>query len=276
MTSVLTRPPGRLFPVSRAVGFAATLATLATLATVTAFTAPALSQGSDAPQASGLAVGADLPMSHPDDILASCGGDPEAGRVHFEALCAACHTLGADETHAAGPNLHGLYGRVAGSLDGVAYTPFLRTAGQSGLVWGRESLRAFLIDPEAVVPGSAHGDLPPVTEERLRTDLMTYVRLTTTPPPPAPEDVVVPEDVLAMEGDVAYGAYLASECAACHLPGRDSASGVPAIDGLGRDEMIRALFQYRVGARPNQAMVTVAARLGDEEILALAAYFAAD
>lgn len=270
MISILTRPPGRPFPLSLAVGVAATLASFAI------FTAPALSQGADAPQASGLAVGADLPMSHPDDILASCGGDPEAGRVHFEALCAACHTLGADEPHGAGPNLHGLYGRVAGSVDGVAYTPFLRAAGQAGLVWGRESLRDFLITPEAVVQGSAHGDLPPVTEERLRTDLMTYVRLTTTPPPPAPEDVVVPEAVLAMEGDVAYGAYLASECAACHLPGRDSASGVPAIDGLGRDEMIRALFQYRVGARPNQAMVTVAARLGDEEILALAAYFGAE
>lgn len=218
----------------------------------------------------------DLPISHPDDILAVCGGDPTAGEPHFEVSCAGCHTLTEGGEHRAGPNLYALYGRTAGTAPGFAYSEAMTLAGEGGLVWGRDTLRDFLQDPASVVPGTAKAPMPGMDDEIYRTDLMTYVRLTTTPPPPALEDVTIPPELLAMEGDVPYGEFLASECASCHVAGAVSTAGVPQIDTLSREAMMLALLQYRTGARANQTMGSVAARLGDEEIAALAAYFQAN
>ncbi|MEO1640478.1 MAG: c-type cytochrome [Pseudomonadota bacterium] len=218
----------------------------------------------------------DLPINDPDDILAVCGGDPNAGEPNFQASCAACHTLAEGEEHRGGPNLYALYGRTAGSATGFDYSVAMTTAGENGLVWGRDTLRAFLQDPSSVVPGTSKAAMPGMEDELYRTDLMTYVRLTTTPPPPALEDVTIPPELLAMQGDVPYGEFLASECASCHVSGAASATGVPRIDNLAREDMMLALLQYRTGARANQTMGSVAARLGDEEIAALAAYFAAN
>ena len=220
--------------------------------------------------------GADLPISDPDEIIAVCGGDPNAGEPLFEASCSACHTLTGDGEHGEGPNLYALYGRTAGTAPGFMYSVAMMAAGKDGLVWSRDTLRAFLQAPERVVPGTSKAPMPRLDEELYRTDLMTYVRLTTTPPPPAPEDVAIPPDLLLMRGDIPYGEYLASECASCHLSGAGSTTGVPRIDHLARDEMMLALLQYRVGARTNQTMVNIAARLGDEEIAAIAAYFASN
>ncbi|MEJ6397119.1 c-type cytochrome [Yoonia sp. 208BN28-4] len=217
---------------------------------------------------------AGLPISNPDDILAVCGGDPSAGITNFEQTCAACHTLADGEAHRAGPNLYGLYGRTAGSAEGFDYSQAMIAAGEAGLVWGRDTLQPFLANPQDVVAGTPHPFMLDMVDEIYRTDLMTHVRLTTTPPPPAPEDVTVPEVVLAMAGDVPYGEYLAAECASCHVTGGASAGGVPQIDTLTRETMMLRLYQYKVGALSNRTMGSVAASLGDEEIAALAAYFA--
>jgi cytochrome c len=78
---------------------------------------------------------------------------------------------------------------------------------------------------------------------------------------------------VAAHGDAEYGAWLASECVACHrATGRGD--GIPAIDGMPRDAFVAALVAYRAGARSNPVMRTVAAGLGDAEIAALAAHFA--
>lgn len=214
-----------------------------------------------------------LPVTDPDDILAVCGGDPSAGAANFEISCAHCHTLTQGEPHLAGPNLFGLYGRVAGAMQDYDYSSAIVAAGEGGIVWQRETLQGYLPDPAGFIPGTSHPPMPEMADITYRTDLMTHVRLTTTPPPPAPEDVVVPAEVLAMVGDIPYGEYLAGECSSCHILGGVSSAGVPQIDGLDREPFITALFQYRIGARDNQTMVSVAARLGDEEIVALAAYF---
>lgn len=227
---------------------------------------PVLALGQNAPDAG-------LPVTDPDDILAVCGGDPSAGIANFEISCAGCHTLADGAAHLDGPNLYALYGRTAGAAEGFSYSDAMVAAGQGGVVWQRETLRAFLADPIGYVPGTTHPPMPEMVDETYRTDLMTHVRLTTTPPPPAAEDVVVPAEVLSMAGDIPYGEYLASECASCHVSGAASSTGVPQIDNISREDMILALFQYRIGARPNQTMGSVAARLGDEEIVSLAAYF---
>jgi cytochrome c len=73
--------------------------------------------------------------------------DKQHGEVVFRA-CGGCHHERADAT---GPDLHGVVGRKAGSLDGFRYSNAMKRA---NLVWTVENLRAYLRDPQAVVKGN--------------------------------------------------------------------------------------------------------------------------
>ncbi len=78
----------------------------------------------------------------------------------------------------------------------------------------------------------------------------------------------------AMAGDIELGRYLSSECTTCHGAAK-SDSTIPPIHGLDQKHFIEILQAYRAKTLPNEAMRTVAARLQDDDIAALAAYFAA-
>ena len=76
----------------------------------------------------------------------------------------------------------------------------------------------------------------------------------------------------AQAGDKALGEYLSAECVACHqLTGRYD--GIPPIVGWPDATFIEIMDEYRLRKRANPVMQTIAARLSDEEIAALAAYF---
>jgi cytochrome c553 len=75
-------------------------------------------------------------------------------------------------------------------------------------------------------------------------------------------------------GDIALGEYLSAECVTCHQLSGAVTAGVPAIVGLSQDAFLAALMAYKTGIRENQVMRSIAARLTDEEMAALAAYFA--
>lgn len=51
----------------------------------------------------------------------------------FKTRCAQCHNLKADEGNKIGPNLHGLFGRHTGSVEGFSYTE-VRLAGHLNAV----------------------------------------------------------------------------------------------------------------------------------------------
>ncbi|MBC6443415.1 MAG: c-type cytochrome [Rhodobacteraceae bacterium] len=87
----------------------------------------------------------------------------------------------------------------------------------------------------------------------------------------APAFTVAPQ-VLAIRGDIEYGAYLASGCITCHQPGGNT-DGIPPIAGLEAGIFVTALHAYRQKHRDNPVMQLVAGRLTDDEIAALAAYF---
>jgi cytochrome c553 len=76
------------------------------------------------------------------------------------------------------------------------------------------------------------------------------------------------------QADSGLGAYLAGECVTCHRT--DVANkGIPPIAGWPEASFIAALQAYKHKARPNIVMQTIAARLQDDEMAALAKYFAA-
>ena len=77
--------------------------------------------------------------------------------------------------------------------------------------------------------------------------------------------------LLAVEGDVGYGAYLAGECTGCHAS-LDQATELPSLNTLPDDYIREQMHAYRTGAREHPVMNMIAARLSDEEIAALGAY----
>lgn len=77
----------------------------------------------------------------------------------------------------------------------------------------------------------------------------------------------------AQAGDRALGEYLAGECVTCHQLAAPARDGIPAIVGWPDEQFVAVLKSYRLKERDNPIMQTVAARLSDEEMAALAAYF---
>ena len=72
--------------------------------------------------------------------------------------------------------------------------------------------------------------------------------------------------------DVELGRYLSSECTTCHSPAAHSA--IPNIHGMMPSTFVEVVRAYRDKKLENPVMQNVAARLKDEDIEALAAFFA--
>lgn len=72
--------------------------------------------------------------------------------------------------------------------------------------------------------------------------------------------------------DAELGRYLSSECVTCHGAAKAD-STIPNIFGLGQVHFVEVLRAYRAKALPNPVMQTIAGRLNDEDIAALALYF---
>ena len=89
----------------------------------------------------------------------------------------------------------------------------------------------------------------------------------------AEEEFVLPSSILEIEGDLAYGEYLASDCQTCHRSDNKN-EGIPGINGREIMEIVYALHEYKNKYRKNEVMQMMARGLGDEEIAALASYFA--
>lgn len=83
-------------------------------------------------------------------------GDPVAGERGFNACVACHHVINADGDVLAGrpqvrtgPNLYGIMGRQAGTVEGFRYGRHLVEAGEAGLVWDEENLAAYIVNPTA-------------------------------------------------------------------------------------------------------------------------------
>lgn len=67
-------------------------------------------------------------------------GDAKKGANLFKTRCAQCHTLGEGEGNKIGPNLHGLFGRHTGSVEGYSYTDANKA---KGIEWNTDTLVSF-------------------------------------------------------------------------------------------------------------------------------------
>ena len=73
--------------------------------------------------------------------------------------------------------------------------------------------------------------------------------------------------------DIELGRYLSSECTTCHRSAT-ATSTIPNIFGIPEKNLTDLIKAYRDKRLENAVMQNVAARLKDDEIEALAAYFA--
>ncbi|WP_104019351.1 c-type cytochrome [Roseovarius nitratireducens] len=98
------------------------------------------------------------------------------GERQFMRKCSICHALTPPPSRKAGPSLHGLFGRQAGSVPGYPYSPVLA---DSDIVWTDETIDLlFDLGPDHYIPGSKM-PMQRITAAQDREDLVTYLRRAT-------------------------------------------------------------------------------------------------
>lgn len=206
-------------------------------------------------------------------------GDPERGKEVFDQ-CKGCHQVGQGAKHRIGPHLNGLFGRKAAGLEDFRYSKSFQRAGAGGLEWHIETLNAFLENPRAMTSGTRMS-FRGIEDATDRADVIAYLRQFSASPRDIPEsdptavatDHDVDPEILAIQGDPEYGEYLSNECTTCHqAEGGDA--GIPSIVYWPEEDFVVALHAYKNKTRAHPVMQMIAGRLNDEEIAALAAYFA--
>ena len=105
-------------------------------------------------------------------------GDIANGQTKF-GQCRACHTPEQGGPNMTGPNLWGVFGRKAGSLDGFNYSDGLKN---SGIVWDAAKIDQWIADPRAVVPDTRMSFLG-LKDPKDRVDVVAYLKTVTSPPP---------------------------------------------------------------------------------------------
>ncbi|QFU09059.1 Cytochrome c2 [Rhodobacteraceae bacterium THAF1] len=77
----------------------------------------------------------------------------EAGSKVFRQ-CQACHAVGEGAANKVGPQLNGVVGRTAGSVEDFRYSNAMMDANAEGLIWNAETLGAYLEDPRGYMKGT--------------------------------------------------------------------------------------------------------------------------
>ena len=91
------------------------------------------------------------------------------------ALCSACHTLPEGGPNMTGPNLHGVFGRKAASLEGFAYSDALKA---TGWTWDAAHIDTWITDPKVAAPGTKM-TFAGLKDAKDRTDVIAYLMVQT-------------------------------------------------------------------------------------------------
>src|SRR6185437_6763339 len=77
-------------------------------------------------------------------------GDAVRGKAVF-ARCAICHNVEKDGGNGVGPNLFGIAGRKAATVDGFNYSGPMKAA---NIVWNDDNLSKWISGPAKMIPGT--------------------------------------------------------------------------------------------------------------------------
>ena len=94
------------------------------------------------------------------------------GRRTF-AQCKSCHVIEAGAGNRVGPNLHGVFGRKAGSVADFNYSPALKNA---GFVWDMDHLDHWLANPQKDLPGTRM-TFAGIADPDKRRDVIAYIEV---------------------------------------------------------------------------------------------------
>lgn len=119
------------------------------------------------PAAAALAVGALIGGT-------AMAQDAENGEKIFRQ-CRACHQIGDGAKNLVGPQLNGIVGRKAGTVENYKYSNFNQEAGAKGLVWTEEELLKYLEAPMKYMPGTRMA-FAGLKDEQQRMDVIAYLK----------------------------------------------------------------------------------------------------
>jgi cytochrome c len=108
--------------------------------------------------------------------------DPVAGEAYAKKVCAACHSLNEGGKAIVGPNLYGVVGGPHAHMAGFNYSEALKA--KSG-PWTYDELFDWLTKPDAYAPGTRMA-FPGIKNEKLRLDVIAYLRTLSHTPEPLP------------------------------------------------------------------------------------------
>lgn len=97
--------------------------------------------------------------------------DAAAGEKLFNQKCKVCHHIGEGAKNFVGPELNGLIGRAAGSVEGYNYSDAMKN---SGITWDEAIFEEFITNPKAKVPGTKM-IFAGLSKEKDRANLFAFV-----------------------------------------------------------------------------------------------------
>jgi cytochrome c len=98
-------------------------------------------------------------------------GDPVKGKAVFRK-CLPCHRVGPGAGTVVGPELNGIVGRKAASIEGYGYSKAMRN---SGVTWDEATLTQYLHGPRGMIPG-VNMTFPGIAKDQDIADVIAYLK----------------------------------------------------------------------------------------------------